>query len=408
MYLVFQRAFLFIFLVLLSWFGQSQSISKDSIVVNCTKDSVPETDAIEIIDKILHPNKRIDSLEFERKSKRKFQFSVLPGLGYTLQSSFVANVSGNVVFRNGNNNATNLSAIISGISYTAKKQLLFYIQSDIWTKNNDWNLISDIRYYQYPQNSYGLGGYTKETDAFLVDYSFLRLYGTAYRKIQSEFYIGLGFMLDKHWRITQDKTTATDFDVYGFNTVSTSSGISLNILSDTRDNPINALKGYYANAFVRFNHTAFGSDNNWTGVVVDFRKYVRVGKRKNVIGFWNYNWLTLQGTAPYLDLPSTAWDPFNNLGRGYTQSRFRSPDLIYLESEFRFNITRNQLIGGVAFINAQSYSEYPSKRFEKILPAFGSGIRIKFNKFSRTNLAIDYGIGLNGSGGIFVNLGEVF
>ena len=36
------------------------------------------------------------------------------------------------------------------------------------------------------------------------------------------------------------------------------------------------------------------------------------------------------------------------------------------------------------------------------------GIRIKLNKYSRTNIAIDYGFGLGGSQGLFVNLGEVF
>ena len=30
------------------------------------------------------------------------------------------------------------------------------------------------------------------------------------------------------------------------------------------------------------------------------------------------------------------------------------------------------------------------------------------NKFSNTNLAIDYGFGVNGSHGLFFNLGEVF
>jgi hypothetical protein len=369
---------------------------------------VPETDAIEILNHILHPHKKNDAAAAEYKSHKKYQFSILPGLGYTLQSSFVANVSGNVVFNNGVNDSTNLSAIVGGISYTAKKQLLFYIQSDYWTKNNEWNITSDIRYYQYPQNTYGLGGYTKELDAFLVNYSFLRFYGTLYKKITPAFYIGLGLMVDKHWNISQDNITISDFDTYGYNKESISSGVSINILSDTRDNPINAQKGYYANAFVRFNTTALGSNDNWTGIVVDFRKYFKIGSKKNVLGLWSYNWFTPSGKAPYLDLPSTAWDPFNNLGRGYTQSRFRSPDLIYLESEFRFNVTKNQLLGGVLFLNAQSFTEYPSKKFEKVIPGFGTGVRIKFNKHSRTNLAVDYGFGIDGSNGIFVNLGEVF
>jgi hypothetical protein len=39
---------------------------------------------------------------------------------------------------------------------------------------------------------------------------------------------------------------------------------------------------------------------------------------------------------------------------------------------------------------------------------YGAGIRIKLNKHSNTNVAIDYAFGQGGSQGIFMNLGEVF
>jgi len=81
---------------------------------------------------------------------------------------------------------------------------------------------------------------------------------------------------------------------------------------------------------------------------------------------------------------------------------------LYVESELRFNLTKNNLLGAAVFANAQSYSEWTTNKFEKILPGVGAGLRLKFNKHSRTNLAVDYAFGLNGSGGIFVNLGEVF
>ncbi len=56
----------------------------------------------------------------------------------------------------------------------------------------------------------------------------------------------------------------------------------------------------------------------------------------------------------------------------------------------------------------QSVSEQQGKPLQSILPGYGAGIRIKLNKHSNTNVAIDYGIGQGGSRGIFMNLGEVF
>ena len=70
--------------------------------------------------------------------------------------------------------------------------------------------------------------------------------------------------------------------------------------------------------------------------------------------------------------------------------------------------SRKGLFGGVLFTNAQSVTGWPSNRFTTINPAFGTGLRVKFNKHSGADIALDYAIGTDGSKGIFVNLGEVF
>jgi hypothetical protein len=82
--------------------------------------------------------------------------------------------------------------------------------------------------------------------------------------------------------------------------------------------------------------------------------------------------------------------------------------MLYLESEYRFQITNNGLLGGVVFVNAESLSAAPGTKLQSIQPAFGPGLRIKLNKVSRTNVAIDYGFGLQGSKGLFIDVGEAF
>jgi hypothetical protein len=68
----------------------------------------------------------------------------------------------------------------------------------------------------------------------------------------------------------------------------------------------------------------------------------------------------------------------------------------------------NGFLGGVVFIKAQSVTEPVTNRFEAINPGCGAGLRIKLNKFSKTNICLDYGFGLHGSSGLFANLWEVF
>jgi len=57
-----------------------------------------------------------------------------------------------------------------------------------------------------------------------------------------------------------------------------------------------------------------------------------------------------------------------------------------------FSITRNGLLGGVIFGNVESVPNSISDNIQSVIPAGGLGLRIKINKFSGTNLAIDYGI----------------
>lgn len=82
--------------------------------------------------------------------------------------------------------------------------------------------------------------------------------------------------------------------------------------------------------------------------------------------------------------------------------------MVYGEAEYRYHITNNGLIGGVVFVNAETFSAAPGTRLQSIEPAFGPGLRVKLNKVSRTNISVDYGFGTRGSRGLFVNVGELF
>jgi outer membrane protein assembly factor BamA len=201
----------------------------------------------------------------------------------------------------------------------------------------------------------------------------------------------------------------SDYERYGPVTRSISTGITFSALFDSRDNSINASRGFYTSLQYRDNYTFLGSTTPWRSLIIDIRRYYKFPEgSNNVLAFWSYNWFVLNGRPAYLDLPSTGNDPNSTTGRGYIQGRFRGAQMAYLESEYRFSITRNGLLGGVAFINAQSFSAAPGTRLQSIQPGFGPGLRIKLNKASKTNIAVDYGFGREGSRGLFINVGEVF
>jgi outer membrane protein assembly factor BamA len=285
------------------------------------------------------------------------------------------------------------------------------VQTSIWTKNNKYNFVGDYRYFKYPQNTFGLGSNSNIKDADPMDYYYFRFYETALRHIAGNFYAGVGYILDRHWDIKyQDNSyTRPAFNFYGRPRHSTASGYTLNALFDSRDNAINASSGAYANVVFRTSIKDLGSTSNWQSLIVDVRKYFKFpASSDNVIALWSYDWLVLNGRPSYLDLPSTSWDGNFATGRGYIQGRFRGAQMVYFETEYRFKITANGLLGGVIFGNAQSFSAAQGTKLQSIQPAFGPGLRIKLNKLSKTNIAVDYGLGNQGSKGLFIDVGEAF
>jgi outer membrane protein assembly factor BamA len=346
--------------------------------------------------------------------------SVIPAAGYTLQTGFAAILSGNIAFYNGSKEGENISTILTSLTYSQYKQFIVPLQTNIWSKNGKYNYQSDWRYLKYPSYTYGLGTTTTLDDGYMIDYSYLRLHQNVSRIVSKNLYAGVGIDVDLYWDISEIDPAPgmkTDFESYGLYKNETAVGPTFNLLYDSRRNSINPENGSYINLSYRPKFTFMGSDANWQSLLLEYKGYIKFpSSSDNVLALWSYNWLTFGGKPPYLLLPSTGWDAFVNTGRGFIQGRYRGSDMLYLETEYRFNITSNGLFGGVIFANAETFSSRAStlagnasiKTFDPIQPGYGLGLRIKLNKFSRTNLCIDYGWGTGGSRGIAVNLGEVF
>jgi outer membrane protein assembly factor BamA len=129
-----------------------------------------------------------------------------------------------------------------------------------------------------------------------------------------------------------------------------------------------------------------------------------------LIAFWVLGNFSAQGDFPYLILPATAYDQRGRSARGYTQGRFRGNNLVYSEAEYRFPISAcGGVLGGVLFVNATTANNQAENLglFESVKPGYGAGLRVMIDKASRTNLAIDIGIG-DKSSGFYLAASETF
>lgn len=346
----------------------------------------------------------------------KPQFAILPAAGYSLQTGFAVVMAANMQFYTNPKNLTKASGACASITYTQKDQLIIPIFLNYWSKSNRFNFSSDNRYMNYPTQNFGIGPKSIEADGYTIVYSYLKLHEMFSFQMAKNTYLGIGYFYDYFWNIKEldapppppdNGPPHTLLGKYGKKDQELSSGIVLRPFYDSRPNQINPMKGALISGTFRVNPPFMGSDMPWASAIIEFRKYIRFpAASHNVIALWNYNWFT-QGRAPYLLLPSTGWDDQFNTGRGYLQGRYKDKNMMYLEAEYRFRLTKNGLLGAVVFGNIQTYSRDINSK-DLFIPAAGTGLRIKLNKFATTNLAIDYAWGINNSQGFFVNLGEVF
>jgi hypothetical protein len=374
-------------------------------------DTLEKRDLIDIAGSIFHFKPR----PISPSEKKKVYFSFLPittngaGAGTALITSTTAG------FYLGDKRTTYLSSINFTPYFNFKGRYGLPISSNFWLKDNSYNIKGDTRVLEYPQYTWGLGGGQPSDNKLLVDYVYVRFYQSVLKRITSYFFAGIGYNLDYYIDIESDDTqkTLSQFTGYKFGTQanqnSFSSGPSINLLYDTRNNSINPLPGWYGNVIYRYSATALGSNDNWQSLYVDVRKYLSLSQSgpKNMLAFWTYYWTSLSSGTPYFNLPSIGRDPYQRSGRGIQQSQYRGESLIYLETEYRCDITDNGLFGFVAFANINSASQQTSRQFTYWNPAGGAGLRIKFNKKSDTNIGIDYGLSKNYSA-ILLNLGETF
>ncbi|WP_028296645.1 BamA/TamA family outer membrane protein [Olivibacter sitiensis] len=333
----------------------------------------------------------------------------------------------------GNEPNTTMSVAATTIAATTKGILVFYLNHNVFTPGNTYNVQGIWRAAKVVMPDYGLGSGPRRDEVFEKDgipinntnkvhvlhYTSFTFNEKVFKNIGKNFYLGGGLSFDIKSSI-DDRSLASDgntphFSYSNYEGISpnryVSNGILLDVQYVDRDHPNSARRGIYADIGIRANQRWMGSTRTAYQATVDFRKYWSLSKRKpdHVLAFWHWSSYLLSGTLPYFDLPGTASDFYSRTGRGYTFGRFRGPQFFYLETEYRFPITKNKFLGGVVFANMQSASNvYGTKLFDYWEPAGGAGLRVLFNKHTRTYLCLDYAVGKYGARGFFLGLNEAF
>ncbi|MEI7726071.1 MAG: BamA/TamA family outer membrane protein, partial [Bacteroidota bacterium] len=374
------------------------------------------------------------------KPPKKFMALVLPNVSSNPSNGFLLGVGGTFGWYMGPKENTRVSSAPFTVAVTSKKQLITFVKSNIYTKENKFFLQGDWRFYIYSQPTYGLGTNAPETGnlpsefhwegeggstdslSFPMKFNYVKFSEIVNMKIMENFYAGIGYHFDDYYSIKDEKlnldtlpqlwtphyvySVSNNYGIDGY----MNSGLSANVVYDSRDNQANPYKGIYANINYRYNFTFLGSTHDASELWMEFRTYVGLSKKKprNLIAFWAFGDFNLTGNLPYMTLPSIGGDQRARSGRGYTNGRYRGKNLVYGEVEWRFPIWPcSNIIGGVIFVNATTTdnpvdnSARKVALFQYVQPAVGFGIRVMVNKYFRTNINLDFAIGHQSQGFYF-------
>ena len=353
--------------------------------------------------------------EAEAARRQKLHWNAVPFVLTSPLIGFGFGVAGAGVFRF-DDKVARLSKFATNILYTVNNQLSIPLRTSIYFGGGDWSLVGYANWQVFPAPTWGLGGNTPDQDKVIVDKSLIRIWETAYRRVLSDLYIGAGLYWDRFYKVSDrgvEPSVVNPFTSYPYGTSGPydNMGVSVDLLWESRDNPVNATEGYYATATYRAFPRWMGSTYDWQSLYVDGRAYFSLPK-PHVLALWAYGWFSF-GNTPYLDLPAIGSDPDARSGRGYIEGRHIGKSLLYAEAEYRFRIW--DFVGGVVGMNVHTVSQprregepQNSPLYQYWYPAATAGIRVLVNKPTRTNGLIEVGVGLDGSYGIYLNINENF
>jgi hypothetical protein len=391
--------------LLLAYLISSRSLSQSSDTT--IKDTLQARQ--DIIDIFIRLSK-IDPSKHASEPDKKVFFSLVPLSGGSSDNN-IAISSINMAFYLGDPATTNLSNVLFLPSTNFDTRFQFIVTPNLWFNNNSWNVPGKFEVSAMQQKTCGLGANTPKDSLNPVNYNLVKVIFSINRELFPNYFFGVGYSLYNFYNIDEEwnKPYSSEFEQYEYGTSSSalSSGISANVFYNTRRNVNNPLQGYYINVYYLCNSRALGSDYNWQMLYIDTRKYFNFStNRHKILALWGLIWTTW-GEVPYLNLPGSGLDIQGRSCRGYWKGRYQGKSMIYGEAEYRFDITRGGLIGGVLFANFQSYPEPETERLKHIKTAAGTGLRIKFNKYSDSNMTFDVAFG-DDSFNWYVNLNEVF
>ena len=344
----------------------------------------------------------------EKDSTRSPTLLILPVLGYAQETGLEFGLTGIYNFYVDKSDTSiftsNLNTVVS---YTTENQVNLKLESDIWTKGNEYHYIAAVRYKKYPFNYYGIGDQTRADEKVLLTQKFVQLNLEVEKKIVENYYGGINVLFENFNYRDESAEAAFDFNqVYGGSGGKyIAFGISQSY--DSRNSNTETTKGLYGRMKYAYAPDFWGEENYTGGIFsLDVRTFFPLHKQVT-IGFQGILDILTSKNIPFYLTPQLGND---EMMRGYYQGRYRDKNYLAGQSEIRYRV--HPRIGLAAFLSAGTV--YDGKiDLSHLKLSGGGGLRYFFDLEHNSSIRFDYAIGEKRQGekrqgGFYLALGQAF
>jgi hypothetical protein len=347
----------------------------------------------------------------EKDTSRSSSFMPLPALAYSQETGLEFGALSLYSFYTDRKDLETRNSSITAIAtFTTKKQSNFKLLTDIWSPQNKFQYLSEIRYKDFPFNFYGVGNKTLLANEDKITQKLFKISGEVEKLFSSGFYAGINTSYENY--TYNDKEPGGIFGSANPFILDRDGGkvlyIGIDQVSDSRNTNTYTTKGSYLKLSYSYAPDFFGGEN-FTGSLfkADFRNFKSFDS-KSVLGI-QVIYQSLRGNnPPFYLLPQLGND---QMMRGYYTGRYRDQNLLAAQAEFRYRF--NPKLGAVAFLGAGNV--YKSKGFNLMdfKPTRGGGLRYFFDVDRGLSIRLDYGVGEKRTNekrqkGFYVALAEAF
>lgn len=335
----------------------------------------------------------------------KNKLLIFPLIALSTETNWVFGVANAYIFKTSKKDPKlRTSTMPSGFLYTLNKQILIAVGANIFLPKEKYIIRFENSFSKFPDKFWGIGNNTKESAK--ESYTFTQFYINPQinRKIKNNFFLGVGVDYQDVFDIEYDSLgNFAKQEVVGIYQRDSYHvlGYSLFITHDSRNHAYTPNKGSLLRIkFSDFNNR-IGSDYNFRGFDVDFRKFFAL-KYKQVLAVQGLGVFTF-GDVPYRNLAVLGG---NSIMRGYYGGRYRDQKFIGGQAEYRFPIYKR--FSGVAFGSmGQVAHDVSDISFSQFKYAGGGGIR--FAVLPKENLNLRFDLAKGGDGlNYYIVLSESF